>query len=266
MGNFVWNDLNDDGIQDSFEPGIADVEVKLTITYPDGTVVSVVTTTDSTGHYSFGNLLLDEDYNGDASSGPQPVYVITVATPAGFDHPSPIGTGDGMNDSNDPAGTTAEPTQGQTDTSAKANPSSESNPIAGYDFGFNDGTVLAVSLSYVNSERADDGTVSFIWETATETGNAGFNLYAQSNDVLSLVNAEMIPSSVIDSVTPVSYSYRATMDAEQFYIELISISGKSELHGPFTLGVAYGSPSDAPSGPDTGEMQKSLFLPTIRNE
>ena len=168
----------------------------------------MVTTTDSTGHYSFGNLLLDEDYNGD-SSGPEPTYVITVATPTGFDHPSPIGTGDGMNDSNDPAGTTAEPTQGRTDTSAKANPSDESNPIAGYDFGFNDGTVLAVSLSYINSERAEDGTVSFIWETATETGNAGFNLYAQGNDVLGLVNAEMIPSKVIDSVTPVSYSYRA---------------------------------------------------------
>ena len=35
IGNFIWADTNGDGIQDTGEPGIADVEVFLVITWPD---------------------------------------------------------------------------------------------------------------------------------------------------------------------------------------------------------------------------------------
>ena len=68
LGDFVWNDVDGNGIQGGAgEPGIAGVEVTLTITWPDSSTTVVKTTTDANGYYSFGNLLLDEDYR--VSSG-----------------------------------------------------------------------------------------------------------------------------------------------------------------------------------------------------
>ena len=52
IGDFVWYDLDGDGIQDPGEPGIAGVVVTLTL--PDGSVIT--TTTDITGHYTFTDL------------------------------------------------------------------------------------------------------------------------------------------------------------------------------------------------------------------
>ena len=52
IGNFVWNDLNRNGIQDAGEPGLPNVTV--TLTYPDGT--TAVTTTNTNGAYNFSNL------------------------------------------------------------------------------------------------------------------------------------------------------------------------------------------------------------------
>ncbi|MBL9143555.1 MAG: carboxypeptidase regulatory-like domain-containing protein [Verrucomicrobiaceae bacterium] len=54
IGDFVWNDLDRDGVQDSGEPGIAGIAVTLLNSTGDpiGT-----TTTDSTGHFVFPDLL-----------------------------------------------------------------------------------------------------------------------------------------------------------------------------------------------------------------
>jgi len=52
IGDFIWNDLDGDGIQDIGEPGLVGVEVKLTL--PSGG--TVVTTTDANGQYLFDNL------------------------------------------------------------------------------------------------------------------------------------------------------------------------------------------------------------------
>ena len=54
LGDFVWNDLNANGIQDSGEPGIADVTVNLLI--PPATQIAT-TTTDGSGIYAFTNLV-----------------------------------------------------------------------------------------------------------------------------------------------------------------------------------------------------------------
>lgn len=59
ISDFVWNDLNKDGIQDPGEPGIEDVEVNLY--YADGSYVST-TTTDDTGYYIFDGLLPGDYY------------------------------------------------------------------------------------------------------------------------------------------------------------------------------------------------------------
>jgi protocatechuate 3,4-dioxygenase beta subunit len=54
IGNFVWNDCDKDGKQDSGEAGISGVAVKLMAS--NGTTVLATTTTSSTGFYQFTNL------------------------------------------------------------------------------------------------------------------------------------------------------------------------------------------------------------------
>lgn len=54
LGDYVWNDLNNNGIQDAGEPGIGGVTV--TLYAADGTTVLGTTTTDALGYYQFTNL------------------------------------------------------------------------------------------------------------------------------------------------------------------------------------------------------------------
>ncbi|HWQ19359.1 MAG TPA: SdrD B-like domain-containing protein [Methanotrichaceae archaeon] len=53
LGDFVWEDINGNGIQDESEPGIGYAEVKLFT--PSGALVGS-NATDSTGHYAFTDL------------------------------------------------------------------------------------------------------------------------------------------------------------------------------------------------------------------
>ena len=55
LGDFVWDDLNGDGIQDPGEPGVEGVVVNL---YRDGeTVPFATTTTGPDGEYVFTGLV-----------------------------------------------------------------------------------------------------------------------------------------------------------------------------------------------------------------
>ncbi len=116
---------------------------------------------------------------------------------------------------------------------------------------------LAVTLGYFLAEQ-DGDKVKFIWQTATETGTAGFNLLAESAGGLVQLNDELIPSKVIDSVEVTDYSYEATTAATVFYIEELEVSGKTDRIGPFVLGI--------PSGVHTGVSTQStpaIWLPMI---
>jgi hypothetical protein len=82
LGDFVWHDLNADGIQNAAEPGIPDVVVNLrgggaNNILGDGDDIFASTTTDANGHYSFPNL-----QDGQA-------YQVTFDLPAEFDAFSP---------------------------------------------------------------------------------------------------------------------------------------------------------------------------------
>lgn len=68
LGDFVWEDRNENGQQEDGEPGIPNVQV--TLYHPDNSTSS--TTTDAQGLYSFSNLL------------PNTTYVVTFATPDGY--------------------------------------------------------------------------------------------------------------------------------------------------------------------------------------
>ena len=123
------------------------------------------------------------------------------------------------------------------------------------------GNPLPVTLSYFLATPSGDG-LHFVWSTATETGNAGFNLYAETEAGRQRLNAELIPSAVIDSVEPQDYAYEATgVTGEIFYIEQIDVSGHSDLHGPFALGVAHGSRFE----PNPTETESHLYLPSVQN-
>ncbi len=72
LGDFVWKDLNENGIQDSGEPGVAGVSVTLL----DGANAVVdTTTTDAAGEYLFDNLTPGN-------------YKVSFSAPTGFDFTS----------------------------------------------------------------------------------------------------------------------------------------------------------------------------------
>ncbi|MVM37021.1 hypothetical protein GO730_04030 [Spirosoma sp. HMF3257] len=85
IGDFVWNDTNGNGVQDSGEPGIPNVVVTL---YVNG-VVSQTTTTDPTGHYSFTGV----------TGGTSNTYTVGITPPVGFTATLPNQGGDPTKDS-----------------------------------------------------------------------------------------------------------------------------------------------------------------------
>ncbi|MDR3572311.1 MAG: sortase, partial [Anaerolineaceae bacterium] len=59
LGDFIWQDTNGNGLQDAGEPGIANVQVDL---YQAGGDKVATTSSDSTGAYSFTNLIPGKYY------------------------------------------------------------------------------------------------------------------------------------------------------------------------------------------------------------
>ena len=85
IGDFVWNDLDQNGIQDAGEPGLPGVTVTLSGT-SYGQPVSITTTTNASGLYQFTGLCTGS-------------YSVTVMPPAGYTA-SPTGQGTAATDSN----------------------------------------------------------------------------------------------------------------------------------------------------------------------
>ena len=95
----------------------------------------------------------------------------------------------------------------------------------------------------VASFRADrtGGVTAFEWTTATEVGNVGFNLLAQTAKGWERINREPIASKVFDSTQPQSYRYEASgLKATTFRLEEIDFAGTVAERGEFTLGKSYG--------------------------
>ena len=124
----------------------------------------------------------------------------------------------------------------------------------------NSNKALAVSLGWFLAER-DGDTVDFRWQTATETGTAGFNVLAESDGGTVQLNTELIPSPVIDSVEPTDYQFSLVTDATQFYLQEVEISGLINELGPFDLGQAYGVRTTS----SNGVLTPTLWFPTIQS-
>lgn len=100
-----------------------------------------------------------------------------------------------------------------------------------------------VTLSSFHASPQGAG-VLFEWSTATEVGNLGFNLYAEVGGARTQINAELIPSKVVNSLTRQTYSYTdGRLVGQVFWIEEVDIKGKTQSYGPFALGESYGDDS-----------------------
>ena len=97
LGDFVWNDLNQNGLQDSGEQGVANVTVRLYRC--DGTFLSS-TTTNNVGFYQFTNLTPNTQY-----------FVEFTNLPAGFQFTAR----NAQNNTQDNIDSDANPSDGRTD-------------------------------------------------------------------------------------------------------------------------------------------------------
>ncbi len=114
LGDFVFGDLDADGIQDEGEPGLAGVVVTLTVGYPNGDAVSAGRTTAADGSYSFAGLF-DESFVASGGVG-EPSYTVTVAAPERYvPSPSNVGGDDTIDSDNGVTGEAAELVQGAND-------------------------------------------------------------------------------------------------------------------------------------------------------
>ncbi|MEA3336028.1 MAG: SdrD B-like domain-containing protein [Chloroflexota bacterium] len=248
VGNWVWTDIDKNGVQDDGETGINGVVVQLGIAYPDGTAITLVTVTandpegSSPGWYSFGNLLLDEDYatsSGTFGAAPnQPAHVVSITVPPGYYKTLINAAGSTfMNDSDNHDGTPAQATQGQNDVTRNADPDAESNPNAGYDFGLTD-TPLAVLLAdFAAATQANHVLVS--WATVSELNNAGFNIYRSLSAGAPETLLNYVPSQAPNSAQGADYSY-ADLDVADgqtywYWLEDVDTSGATSLHGPVSV-------------------------------
>lgn len=156
LGDWVWNDLDRDGIQDAGEPGLAGVTAKCYADadgngVPDGTALATATT-DASGYYHFLDLFPGK-------------YVLEFLKPAGYAI-SPRGASNGVSDSD------IDPTSGRT-ASLTVAPSSQNNQI---DAGF---YVPPAQLGdWVWTDNNGNG-----WQDAGEPGLGGVTvgLYADAN-------------------------------------------------------------------------------------
>ncbi|MEQ1553672.1 MAG: SdrD B-like domain-containing protein, partial [Ferruginibacter sp.] len=107
IGNYVWNDVNANGVQDATEVGIAGATVNLL--NATGTVINT-TTTNASGAYSFTNL----------APG---TYGVGFVTPTGYSNASPANLGGNDATDSDPVSGTVTGiilTSGQTDNTIDA--------------------------------------------------------------------------------------------------------------------------------------------------
>jgi uncharacterized repeat protein (TIGR01451 family) len=233
LGDYVWYDINENGIQDGGEPGLNGVRVSLHIGYPGGEEIRMETTTDANGRYRFRNLLVDERYRAATTNDPTvaglPRFTVSiVATQAllaadGYD-PTDIDAGDGTNDSRNVTGTFCE--------------LAKCGRRVVYDFGFKGGPLLAV-IGNVDAFTRDGETV-VRWETIDSWNTAGFWLERQVGDEWVRISEEMIPFPIL-GVAPIVYEQiDPTAEAGGTYLyRLVELETDGDLlaYGPYPLTV-----------------------------
>lgn len=233
LGDYVWYDINGNGLQDGGEPGLAGVRVSLRITYPNGDEIAMETLTDSHGRYLFANLLLDERYRQSTTNEPAtdnlPRFTVSVVSTqavlmaAGYD-PTIINAGNGSNDLREHSGVFAELQKC-------------GRPVT-YDFGYQGGPLLAV-IGNVDAFTRDGQTI-VRWDTIDSLGTAGFWLDRLAGDEWVRISETMIPYPLF-GVAPIVYE-EVDPDAVSggtYVYRLVEMENDGDIlyYGPYTLTV-----------------------------
>lgn len=135
--------------------------------------------------------------------------------------------------------------------------------VEDYFYTANAGVLTPVTISYVHARRFGAFT-RIEWSTSTESANVGFNIYARKGRELVRVNSELIPSSAIDSLNRLDYSFDAPVDAGHFFIEEVDVLGKARRHGPYEADVEHGSRLEADTI-DWASIRKEAAAPLARS-
>ncbi len=153
IGDFIWNDLNDNGIQDSGEPGIGGVTVQAQYCSPSipppgcDNTFTFNTATDSTGHYMFTGLRTT-DLKGNAGARYRIIVTDTNHVLTGWNTSPQYQGGDTTVDSNNPNYTDV--------TIGTSGPSSFSDLTI--DFGYNNPSAVFGSIGdYIWEDVNGDG-------------------------------------------------------------------------------------------------------------
>ena len=120
----------------------------------------------------------------------------------------------------------------------------EESPPATVMLPFSAGNTTPITLGYFHAQRGvNDGEVTIHWQTVTESGNVGFNLYGKAKgEDWQKLNADLIVSPVGDSQQVQDYEYLSVGPVvTRFAIGDIDIYGKETIRGPFKLGKQHGS-------------------------
>jgi len=244
LGNRVWFDVDADGVQDAGEStGMTNVTVYLEINYGSVTT-TVATLTDATGHYSFGNLLLDEDTNG-AGAG-EPTFVLSVGNVSNYNHTvhNPEGVSD-LLDADEPLGVMAIAVQGVNDVALGTTPTNELS-VASYDFGFTFVPTFVV-ISAVRS-RIEDGVAVISWDVEIEIDTAGYWLERWTDGEWVRVNTELIAAQFFVSGTR-TYEQAdpdvAPGSVQRYQIVEFDNQGRLLAYGPYDLTLDGGEVSYA---------------------
>lgn len=231
IGGTLWADSNKTGTLDVTESGrFSGVTVQLWSAGPNGVnnqgsgddVYFGSTTTSGTGDYNFTNV-------------PAGAYYVYVPTPPPSAPISSLGTDffDNREDDDDngiqsvSGGPVHSPvitlSAGETDTTI--------------DFGFYAGGPTAVTLGHFNAAWSN-GNVALDWDTASEIGTLGFNVYRQGSDG-SRVKAN--ESLILAGNSSVGANYRlsdlgvSNPVGLSYLLEEIEESGRSIMYGPFNV-------------------------------
>ncbi len=271
VGNFVWYDADNDGIQD--EPGsngIDGVQVTLTWFGPNGVlgggddvVYSTLTAQVGAvnGRYQFCGLtptmgavagtyrldipnppytlatLANSGSTTDFldSDGTQPGGPSSAVTSPAFTINPATGLPTGENGPGDQVGA------GTTGIGFSGFPNNQDN--MSIDFGFT-GSPLSVLLAGFDAAAQTDH-VLVAWETVSEASNSGFNLYRSLSADGEYALLGFTPSASPGSTAGAAYSYQDfTVAAGQTYwykLEDVDLNGAATLHGP--VSVAFQAPT-----------------------
>src|SRR5690606_33761093 len=100
----------------------------------------------------------------------------------------------------------------------------------------------AVNIASFTAAAAPEG-VTLAWETVSETGNAGFNVYRSESDAgpWTQVNAVLIPAKAPGSAEGQAYTWTdasAEAGLTYFYqLEDVALSGETTRHDPVSVAL-----------------------------